>query len=99
MPGPKLLRGTHEADLAKLERQQGDVQDLAQVEKQMQSFADRVGHGLDRLHNEGRIGVLSMLRVKAEVTKKQVVIRGVVEFPEPASYNYHWTNIGIITWM
>ena len=47
-------------------------------------------------HVKDHLGRLqSAFRVKAEATRDQAVIKGVVGFPEAGSYNYHWTNIGM----
>ena len=84
--GPlKLLRESLEAELAQMEQQQTTVQDLEKVGVQLQAFTQRMRSNLDALDREGRRGVLSMLRVKARATKDHVVIKGVVEFPEPDS--------------
>ena len=97
--GPlKLLREGLEAELAQMEQQQTVVRDLEKVEVQLQAFAERMRSNLDDLDHEGRRGVLSMLRVKASATKDQVVIRGVVEFPEQGDISCHCTNIGMTTW-
>ena len=98
--GPlKLLREDLEAQLAQMEQQQVQLQDLARVKMKLQGFSERMRSNLDDLDHDGRRGVLSMLRIKATATRERVVIKGVVEFPEHQGLSAHCTNIGMTTWM
>ena len=97
--GPlKSQREGYEAELRRLERQKAEQFDLEQAEAQLTVFCHRVKNGMASEDHDGKRAVFSAFRVKVEATRDQVVIKGVVGFPEAGSYNYHCTNIGMTTW-
>ena len=98
--GPlKAQREGYEAELEQLESQKAERQDLEQAEVHLNEFCLRVKGGMAAEDHDGKVAVVSAFRIKAEATKKRVVIRGTIGVPEAVSYNYHCTNIGMTTWM
>ena len=97
--GPlKSQREGYETELRRLEQQKAEQFDLEQAEAQLTVFCHRVQNGMAKEDHDGKRAVFSAFRVKVEATRDQVVIKGVVGFPEAGSYNYHCTNIGMTTW-
>ncbi len=97
--GPlKSQREGYEAELRRLEQQKAERRDLEQAEAQLSEFCQRVQAGMTSEDHDGKRAVLSAFRVRVEATRDQVVVKGVVGFPDPDTSNYHWTNIGMTTW-
>ena len=97
--GPlKSQREGYEAELRRLEQQNAEQLDLEQAEAQLTVFCHRIKNGIAKEDHDGKRAVFSAFRVKVEATREQAVIKGVVGFPEADSYNYHCTNMGMMTW-
>ena len=91
----KSQREGYETELRRLEQQKAEQLDVEQAEAQLTVFCHRVKNGMAREDHDGKRAVFSAFRVTVEATRDQVVIKGVVGFPEARSYNYHCTNIGM----